>query len=280
MFQFRRFPSHTYLIQYGIPCGGFPHSEISGSQLICSSPKLIAAYHVLHRLLMPRHSPCALISLTFVEIDEANSANPAWLTPCVIRSLASSFLLSNQNPLTLGFWFVKRTKARCSLRSLFNTSQLIDSPIGSLYSWIMQAHVSRSFLAKNCIFTHLSFEIETEKKFPLLLPSHNCIIITMFSFQGTWWVSFSRDSMKFQLPLELQSISFEVVEISGIEPLTSWMPFKRSPSWAIPPYLPRKWWAKMDSNHRPHDYQSCALASWAIGPFCLLLSKVHILCTL
>ena len=27
------------------------------------------------------------------------------------------------------------------------------------------------------------------------------------------------------------------------------------------------WWAKMDSNHRPHDYQSCALASWAIGPY-------------
>ena len=23
----------------------------------------------------------------------------------------------------------------------------------------------------------------------------------------------------------------------------------------------------MDSNHRPHDYQSCALASWAIGPY-------------
>ncbi len=43
-----------------------PHSEISGSKLICSSPKLIAACHVLLRLLMPRHSPCALISLTFV----------------------------------------------------------------------------------------------------------------------------------------------------------------------------------------------------------------------
>ena len=27
-----------------------------------------------------------------------------------------------------------------------------------------------------------------------------------------------------------------LVEISGIEPLTSWMPFKRSPSWAIPPF--------------------------------------------
>ncbi|EDM97729.1 hypothetical protein BACCAP_04470 [Pseudoflavonifractor capillosus ATCC 29799] len=44
---------------------GFPHSEISGSKAVCASPKLIAACHVLHRLLMPRHSPCALISLTF-----------------------------------------------------------------------------------------------------------------------------------------------------------------------------------------------------------------------
>lgn len=31
---------------------------------ICSSPKLFAAYHVFHRLLVPRHPPCALYSLT------------------------------------------------------------------------------------------------------------------------------------------------------------------------------------------------------------------------
>ena len=43
---------------------GFPHSEISGSKDICSSPKLFAAYHVFHRLLVPRHPPCALYSLT------------------------------------------------------------------------------------------------------------------------------------------------------------------------------------------------------------------------
>ena len=41
-------------------CAGLPHSEISGSMLMCSSPKLIAACHVFHRLLMPRHSPCTL----------------------------------------------------------------------------------------------------------------------------------------------------------------------------------------------------------------------------
>ena len=43
---------------------GFPHSDIPGSKLVCSSPRLIAAYHVLHRLLVPRHPPCALSSLT------------------------------------------------------------------------------------------------------------------------------------------------------------------------------------------------------------------------
>ena len=44
---------------------GFPHSEIHGSKVICTSPWLIAAYHVFLRLLVPRHPPCALSSLTF-----------------------------------------------------------------------------------------------------------------------------------------------------------------------------------------------------------------------
>ena len=43
---------------------GFPHSEIPGSKPACGSPGLIAACHVLHRLLLPRHPPCALSSLT------------------------------------------------------------------------------------------------------------------------------------------------------------------------------------------------------------------------
>ena len=52
---------------WGFPCE-FPHSEISGSLAMCAYPKLIAAYHVLHRLLMPRHSPYALLSLTIFEL--------------------------------------------------------------------------------------------------------------------------------------------------------------------------------------------------------------------
>ena len=42
---------------------GFPHSEIPGSKLIRSSPRLIAAYYVLHRLHAPRHPLDALKAL-------------------------------------------------------------------------------------------------------------------------------------------------------------------------------------------------------------------------
>ena len=56
-------PFHTLWIGVWIHevCScGFPHSDISGSMDICSSPKLIAAYHVFLRPLVPRHPPCAL----------------------------------------------------------------------------------------------------------------------------------------------------------------------------------------------------------------------------
>ena len=58
-----RVPFHTLWIGVWMTevfSAGFPHSDISGSMDICSSPKLFAAYHVLHRLSVPRHPPCAL----------------------------------------------------------------------------------------------------------------------------------------------------------------------------------------------------------------------------
>ena len=56
----------------------FAHSEISGSKDVCSSPKLIAAYHVFHRLPVPRHSPCALFSLTVFYALDSPFAN--WIS--------------------------------------------------------------------------------------------------------------------------------------------------------------------------------------------------------
>ena len=70
----------------------------------------------------------------------------------------------------------------------------------------------------------------------------------MFSFQGaSLSFFFKRLNEDSSSHLDLQSISYET-----------------------------KWWAKMDSNHRPHDYQSCALASWAIGPYLVDTSSISL----
>ena len=134
--------------------GEFPHSEISGSMLICSSPKLIAAYHVFHRLPVPRHSPCALVRLTFQTFFQ-------------------------------NIWY----------------------PLDSL-------------LLPTKIIVTLPFEIAIFLK------------RTYYNLCFAVIIQFSR----YVLVMFLKA---------------------RSPETSIL----TTWWAKMDSNHRPHDYQSCALAS-------------------
>ena len=77
MFQFSGFaPTHYEFMCRSARKQGFPHSEIFGSKLIRSSPKLIAAYHVLHRLCMPRHPPNALITLNRSHCRCSSSSNP------------------------------------------------------------------------------------------------------------------------------------------------------------------------------------------------------------
>ena len=131
--------------------GEFPHSEISGSMLICSSPKLIAAYHVFHRLPVPRHSPCALVRLTFQTFFK-------------------------------NIWY--------PLDSLLPTKIIVTLP----------------------------FEIAIFLK------------RTYYNLCFAVIIQFSR----YVLVMFLKARSPETLFLIT-------------------------WWAKMDSNHRPHDYQSCAL---------------------
>src|SRR5262249_48266113 len=50
-----------------LPMPGCPIRKSPDQSLLSGSPKLIAASHALRRLLAPRHSPCALNSLTTMQ---------------------------------------------------------------------------------------------------------------------------------------------------------------------------------------------------------------------
>ena len=72
------YSGHKYLSQpvvgyrsnYNELSGGFPHSDIHGSKPIPGSPWFNAGYHVLHRLLLPRHPPNALFALDLTRKEQ------------------------------------------------------------------------------------------------------------------------------------------------------------------------------------------------------------------
>ena len=99
---------------------GFPHSDICGLMDICSLPQLFAACHVLLRLSVPRHSPCALCNLTccgsllrrYPDTDEAfpktcSSSSFGTCVPVLFYArpyfFASLCLLSSQSSFLMQF---------------------------------------------------------------------------------------------------------------------------------------------------------------------------------
>ena len=80
MFQFPAFTRDRLWIQRlvtGMNLCRFADSEILGSMLVSNSPRLFAAAHVLHRLPVPRHPPCALCSLTVSRRHTSNCVSPS-----------------------------------------------------------------------------------------------------------------------------------------------------------------------------------------------------------
>ena len=210
MFQFRRFPAYTYFIQCTLLkyCfSGFPHSEIHGSMDICSSPWLIAACHVLHRLLMPRHSPCALSSLTLRTIFfqiwfsvELCRQSQRVLTNCIFYP--SPFGVVPQ----LNICFLSNFRLKDLSVALLITLIPLFSFQGAIFPTSLRSEISSQFL---------------KSLFPSL--NHSDLVGPSGLEPPTLRLSVVRSSQLSYGPRLL-------VEIVGIEPATSCLQGRRSPS--------------------------------------------------
>ena len=73
MFHFPTLPPPALCVQAGAmghyAPSGFPIRKSPDQSLVADSPGLIAGSYVLHRLLVPRHPPCALTNLATTDID-------------------------------------------------------------------------------------------------------------------------------------------------------------------------------------------------------------------
>ena len=186
MFQFRRFPSYAYFVQRrmtGYCPAGLPHSEIPGSMDICSSPRLFAACHVLLRLLMPRHSPCALSSLT------CSSQSPL----CFVSALAKT------PPAPLFLAFRRKRVFGDRGREFRSCSELSENSWFSLR--IMQAYKDRNCMSP-CI---LSDAVPQSICFAMCLHMTPlcCLtcLVTLFSFQGAELQLLLKPDRNIQVPL-------------------------------------------------------------------------------
>ena len=107
MFQFRRFPTYDYFIHHRLTDLHLPGCPIRKSpdiSLAYSSPRLIAVNHVLLRLPVPRHSPCALCSLTFfyVRLSSVRSTSLShdrlvWTLFAVLTRCLQFLVFTSQN---------------------------------------------------------------------------------------------------------------------------------------------------------------------------------------
>ena len=214
MFQFRRFPTYAYFVQRTLTeycSAGFPHSEICGSKLMCSSPQLIAACHVLLRLLMPRHSPCALSSLTFVGASSRSLAS--LLTGKLVPFAAPP---PPREPTSLGFTRIYGSHELCRHHRSLQIGYIV-LPL---------------------------FKSSTTLLFALC-----CLLLYIF----VYIVQFSR--------CRPSNLLQGQIETSVNQVLQSKLERYESSLCPLPLSGESGWWAQVDSNHRPHDYQSCALAS-------------------
>jgi hypothetical protein len=123
--------------------------------LVCSSPQLIAAYHVLLRLLEPRHPPCALIcfknsqifkSLTSIKVTRFYNFPNMSKNFVPFTELADVSVL-NRSPTSLSS--SRRNQVRILLISIFK--ELPRRPSGPLSRGGYRSRTDDPLLAKQML---------------------------------------------------------------------------------------------------------------------------------
>ena len=111
-----------------LPALGFPIRESADQRLFSAYPRLIAAVHALHRLLVPRHPPCALIILT---VMRPGPGGPGSVIP--VLGYCCAVLKVRRGPPPARAPSPRETRIRCPIagRRSLKTQQHADASVSS-----------------------------------------------------------------------------------------------------------------------------------------------------
>ena len=122
------------------PARGFPHSDIRGSTPAYGSPRLFVVRHVLLRLLAPRHPPCALRSLSYVNPHDAmHHADSTYVNNHDAMHHADSISLA-LTAVILAHFFTTRQQHDVSVHDVEHRADSI-SPVGFALVFAHCCHV-------------------------------------------------------------------------------------------------------------------------------------------
>ena len=227
--------------------GGFPHSEIHGSKLVRSSPRLIAAYHVLHRLSVPRHPPNALKSLDHSHYQCPPARSRRW------NAHEANEQHQDQHPSeqTMRSRPVPPRSRRTGLRKT-SVTEICPTAGGQASELALTRPCGHA--RTTLLFTMSANRRRRRQHRRKLFPSiedHNGQSAIARGGRRTnpkdWWSQTGSN----RRPPACKA---------GALPTELW-PRSLRPRGPLLSEPPGKWWAWVDSNYRPHAYQGCALTN-------------------
>jgi hypothetical protein len=231
---------------------------------VCGLPKLIAACHVLHRLSLPRHPPCALSSLT---IELTPRREPNRFGPVRINLFSASEIgLARsrvQSPILLKTLFLLEhlpESLTCSnslhvLGLVFNTLGVLHAPLRLAAAESLSKLVTQSISLSN-IHTFSLF-----RKGPALGRLKPACIPLVRATQACFVIEASRLMREAPITKQRMSLGGADRDRTGDPLLAKQVLSQLSYSPTFQGGLRLRWWAWVESNYRPHPYQGCALTN-------------------
>ena len=207
-----------------------------GNLRIVAYLQLPAAYRSLSR---PSSAPDAkAFTLCSLLLELLSLCFLAWVSHNLFYN-EKAFLCAFRFGFSAWFFIMR---PNCSVTTIFRKT--FNYFLISIFSLILLNYLF--------VFSYLVFNEHSFLQFPLCVFDLSQIHISvLFSF-----VPYSRVFLFFPSPL-LQSF---------LPSLSACFDFSVQPSLMAADTV--GWWAQVESNHRPHAYQACALTFWAMSPYC------------
>ena len=248
MFQFPGFASARLWIQRAdTPLrGGLPHSEILGSKPARGSPRLVAACHVLHRLLAPRHPPDALAFLGPPQRQPHHPQPPTAQRPRPMPSLALGPPRSEDIPATTTALQKALPPARRTAEPAYPCH--VDTPARQTRTRVGGTH--RLPVARHAHDAPEALRSRTSRARATGISHHHHTMSKQQALPATHGLT---RGIRIDDP---RQPSCGPGHGSLLLPRTA-----GSPTPATRAGIQDDWWAWADLNGRPHAYQACALTS-------------------